>query len=70
MSSAVVGENEAEYRELLAAAAAARDKEPDEVEQAWTERRILHGTFEQAAAQVAAYAAEGVGQIDDQNALR
>jgi F420-dependent oxidoreductase-like protein len=63
MSSAVIGEDKAEYRELLAAAAAARDRAPDAVEAAWNERRILHGTFEQAAEQVAAYGAEGVDRI-------
>ncbi len=54
MSSAVLGADEAEYRELLKAAAAARDREPEEVEEAWNQRRVLHGTYEQAAEQVAA----------------
>jgi alkanesulfonate monooxygenase SsuD/methylene tetrahydromethanopterin reductase-like flavin-dependent oxidoreductase (luciferase family) len=63
MSSAVVGEDEAEYRELLKAAAAARNREPDELADAWKQRRLIHGTYEQAAEQVAAYAAEGVGRI-------
>ncbi len=63
MSSAVLGADEAEYRELLKAAAAARDREPEEVEEAWNQRRVLHGTYEQAAEQVAAYGAEGVDRI-------
>lgn len=63
MSSAIVGEDEAEYHELLTAAAVARDREPDEVEDAWKQRRVIHGTYEQAAEQVAAYAAEGVNRI-------
>ena len=63
MSSAVIGEDEAEYGELLAAAAAASGKDKDAVERGWSERRILHGTFEQAAAQVAAYGTEGVDRV-------
>ena len=63
MSSAVIGEDEAEYRELLGAAAAARNKDPDEVAATWSERRILHGTYEQAAEQIAAYGAEGVDRV-------
>lgn len=63
MSSAIIGEDEAEYRELLASAAAARDKEPAELEEALGPRRVLHGTYDHAAEQIAQYAAEGVGRI-------
>lgn len=63
MSSAIIGEDESEYRELLAAAAAARDKEPAELEEAFGERRVLHGTYDRAAEQVAQYGAEGVGRV-------
>jgi alkanesulfonate monooxygenase SsuD/methylene tetrahydromethanopterin reductase-like flavin-dependent oxidoreductase (luciferase family) len=62
-STAYVGEDEAEYREVLGALAAARDREPDEQEARLAARRVLHGTYEQAAQQVADYAAEGVGRI-------
>jgi len=62
-SSAIVGESEAEYRDALGAAAAARDTEPAELEAALSERRILHGTYEQAAAIVAEYARQRVGRI-------
>ena len=63
MSSAIIGENEAEYRELLLAAAASRGTEAEQLETSLRDRRILHGTYEQAAEQVAQYAAEGVGRI-------
>ncbi|MCP3994361.1 MAG: LLM class flavin-dependent oxidoreductase [bacterium] len=62
-SSAILGENEAEYREALAAAAAQRDKEPKELEAILASRRMLHGTFEQAAEQINQYGEEGVGRI-------
>jgi alkanesulfonate monooxygenase SsuD/methylene tetrahydromethanopterin reductase-like flavin-dependent oxidoreductase (luciferase family) len=62
-SSVLLGEDENEYREKLAAKAASRNREPEELEGLYQERRILHGTYEQAAAQVAAYAAEGVGRV-------
>lgn len=65
-TSMLIGEDEAEYRDLLGAAAARRGKEPAELETAYRERRIIHGTYEQAAEQVAAYEAEGVGRIYDQ----
>lgn len=62
-TSVLVGEDEPEYRDLLGAAAAARDKDPAEVETMFQARRVIHGTYEQAAAQVAQYAAEGVGRM-------
>jgi alkanesulfonate monooxygenase SsuD/methylene tetrahydromethanopterin reductase-like flavin-dependent oxidoreductase (luciferase family) len=62
-SSAVIGEDEAEYREALGAAATAREKEPAELEASLAERRMLHGTYEQAAATIDEYAHQGVGRI-------
>jgi alkanesulfonate monooxygenase SsuD/methylene tetrahydromethanopterin reductase-like flavin-dependent oxidoreductase (luciferase family) len=62
-SSAIVGESEAEYREALAAAAAQRNKTPEELEETLASRRMLHGTFEQAADQIAEYGKEGVGRV-------
>ncbi len=62
-SSLVVGEDEASYREALSAKAADRDKTPEELEALYAERRVLHGTYEQVAEQIAAYQAEGVGRI-------
>lgn len=62
-SAAFVGEDEAEYREVLSAAAAARDTDPNEFENRLVARRVLHGTYEQAAETIAAYAADGVGRI-------
>ncbi|MCP4965164.1 MAG: LLM class flavin-dependent oxidoreductase [bacterium] len=62
-SSAFVGADEAEYREVLGAAAASREKEPAEFEAALESRRILHGTYEQAAEQIAQYGKEGVARI-------
>ncbi len=48
-SATFLGEDEAEYREVLGAAAAARDVSPNELEQRLTDRRLLHGTFEQGS---------------------
>lgn len=62
-SSVIVGENDAEYREALAAAAAQRDTAPEELEETLAARRVLHGTFDQAADQIAQYAEEGVSRI-------
>ncbi len=62
-TSAVVGADEAEYRDVLGAAAAGRDKEPAELEAMYADRRVLHGTYEQAAEQVEQYAKEGIGRI-------
>lgn len=63
MTSTFIGEDESEYRELLAAAAAARDQEPTQLEETLRGRRVLHGTYEHAAGQVAEYASEGVNRI-------
>jgi alkanesulfonate monooxygenase SsuD/methylene tetrahydromethanopterin reductase-like flavin-dependent oxidoreductase (luciferase family) len=63
MSSAIIGADAAEYREMLAAAAAARAKESAEFEETLRARRILHGTYGQAAEQIAQYAAEGVDRV-------
>jgi len=62
-SSAVVGENEAEYREALAEAAAKRGKDPAELEADLSARRMLHGTYEQVDATIAEYENEGVRRI-------
>ncbi len=62
-SSTIIGADEAEYREALAAAAADRDKEPAELEATLQTRRILHGTYEQVAELVAEYESDGVGRI-------
>lgn len=63
MSTAIVGEDEAEYREALRAAAAQRDIDPEQLESRLRSRRILHGTYEQAAGIVDEYAADGVRRI-------
>jgi alkanesulfonate monooxygenase SsuD/methylene tetrahydromethanopterin reductase-like flavin-dependent oxidoreductase (luciferase family) len=62
-TSAFVGADEAEYRDVLGAAAADREKDPAELEEMFATRRILHGTYEQAAEQVTRYGTEGVGRI-------
>lgn len=62
-TSVLVGEDEAEYRGLLQKTAAARDKDPEELEGMYRDRRMIHGTYEQAAEQVAQYGSEGVGRI-------
>lgn len=62
-SATFLGEDKAEYREILGAAADQRNTDPNEFESKLRERRVLHGTYEQAAETVARYAAEGVGRI-------
>jgi alkanesulfonate monooxygenase SsuD/methylene tetrahydromethanopterin reductase-like flavin-dependent oxidoreductase (luciferase family) len=62
-SATFLGEDEAEYREVLGAAAAARDVSPNELEQRLTDRRLLHGAFDKAAETIAQYEKEGVGRI-------
>ena len=62
-TTVVLGADEAEYREVLGAAAAKREKDPAELEATLAERRVLHGTYEQAAEQAAQYAKEGIGRI-------
>lgn len=63
LSSAFLGADAAEYRDVLAEAAAERALEPDELEGRLQEHRVLHGTYEQAAETVAQYAREGVSRI-------
>lgn len=63
MSMAIVGEDESEYREALGAAAASRHRDTADLEAALVRRRFIHGTFEQAALQIADYAAEGVTRV-------
>ncbi|MDJ0923461.1 MAG: LLM class flavin-dependent oxidoreductase [Acidimicrobiia bacterium] len=63
MTPALVGADKTEYRDALSAAAAARDREVEELEVAYRERRMLHGTYEQAAEQIEQYAAQGVGRV-------
>lgn len=62
-TSAIVGADEAEYRDVLGAAAAARDKEPAELEAMLEDRRVLHGTYDQAAQLVAQYQREGIRRV-------
>lgn len=62
-SSAILGSDEAEYQEALGAAAAKRDKEASEFEAMLAERRMIHGTYEQAAAIIDDYARQGVGRV-------
>jgi alkanesulfonate monooxygenase SsuD/methylene tetrahydromethanopterin reductase-like flavin-dependent oxidoreductase (luciferase family) len=63
MSTAIIGEDEAEYREALGAAASQRGIDPEQLESKLAARRVLHGTYEQAAGIVDDYAADGVGRI-------
>lgn len=63
LTTAVIGADEAEYRSILKATAAARSREPEELEEILRSRRVIHGTYEQAAALVAEYAAEGIDRI-------
>lgn len=63
LTPALVGEDAAEYHDVLGEAAAKRKIEPDELEARLDAERVLHGTYEQAAASVAQYAHEGVSRI-------
>ena len=63
MTSALVGADKKEYSTILGAAAAQRGKEPAELEASYAKRRVIHGTYEQAAEQIAQYGSEGVGRI-------
>ena len=58
-----IGEDEAEYRDVLTTAAAARNLDPDEFVDQLVQRRVPHGTYEQAAEMIAEYEAEGIGRI-------
>jgi alkanesulfonate monooxygenase SsuD/methylene tetrahydromethanopterin reductase-like flavin-dependent oxidoreductase (luciferase family) len=63
MSPTLVGEDEAEYRDVLSEAAAKRNLDAGEFETRLADRRVLHGTYEQVAEIAAQYAKEGVGRI-------
>jgi alkanesulfonate monooxygenase SsuD/methylene tetrahydromethanopterin reductase-like flavin-dependent oxidoreductase (luciferase family) len=63
VTSAVIGADAAEYRAALEATAAARSRDADELEDMLRSRRVIHGTYEQAASLVAEYASEGVDRI-------
>ena len=56
----VMGDDEADYRDRLAARAASRDMETGEYEAMLETRNLPHGTAEQVAEQFAAYARNGV----------
>ncbi len=56
----VMGDDEADYRDRLAARAASRDMETGEYEAMLEARNLPHGTAEQVAEQFAAYARNGV----------
>lgn len=62
-TSVVLGEDAAEYRDVLGAAAARREVDADELAVMLAERRIPHGTYEQAAEMVKQYEAEGIERI-------
>lgn len=62
-TSALIAADESDYRNMLREKAASSGRTPEELESIYKERRLLHGTYDQAAAQVAAYAAEGVARI-------
>ncbi len=62
MGGALVGVDEADYRDRLAAEAADRSMEPTEVEELFRSRGLPVGTVEQAAEQVAALESIGVGR--------
>ena len=63
ISQIIAGSDDAEYRENLAAAAASRDIEADELEERFKARGMLHGSHDQVAARVAEIAAMGVGRL-------
>jgi F420-dependent oxidoreductase-like protein len=63
MTPAVLGEDDAEYRDVLGAAAAQRRIEPDELEARLEANRVLHGTYDQATELVEQYAGDGVSRI-------
>ncbi len=58
----IVGEDRAEYRELLEERAAARDRDPDEFEAFLVERGMLHGTTDEVQSQLASFAEAGVAR--------
>jgi alkanesulfonate monooxygenase SsuD/methylene tetrahydromethanopterin reductase-like flavin-dependent oxidoreductase (luciferase family) len=60
MGPVLTGRDEAEYRSMLAEAAARRDTEPDRLEQRWTEAGIPLGPPQRLAETIAALQAVGV----------
>jgi F420-dependent oxidoreductase-like protein len=63
MSTAFLGEDETEYRDVLGEAAALRHIDPADFEAQLAARRVLHGTYEQAAELIEQYAGQGVARI-------
>jgi alkanesulfonate monooxygenase SsuD/methylene tetrahydromethanopterin reductase-like flavin-dependent oxidoreductase (luciferase family) len=63
MGAALVGRDEASYRERLAGAAARRDLAPEDLEQRYSENGLLVGTPERVAESVAALEEAGVQRI-------
>lgn len=60
MGPAIVGADDDAYRRRLEAAAARRDKTPDELESSWAANGVVHGTPGKVAEQVAALGDGGV----------
>jgi alkanesulfonate monooxygenase SsuD/methylene tetrahydromethanopterin reductase-like flavin-dependent oxidoreductase (luciferase family) len=63
VSAALIGDDEADYRDRLAAAAARRDIEPAALEERYTSRGMPVGTPERAAEIVSGYASMGVDRF-------
>lgn len=63
ISQVIGGPGDAEYRESLGAYAAMRDSEPDDIEERFRSRGMLHGTHDQIADRVNEIAAMGVGRL-------
>ncbi|CAN5836972.1 LLM class F420-dependent oxidoreductase [soil metagenome] len=63
MGPVLVGRNDSEYRERLAAAASPRGITSDELEKRWTDAGLVVGTTEQAAEQIAALEEAGVDRM-------
>ncbi len=63
VTQSYVGYDDAEYREVLSAAAASRDVTPEEFEQRLASRRMLHGTPEKLQETIADLEDQGVGRI-------
>ncbi len=62
MGQALVGFDRADYRDRLAEAATARDKDPAELEELFRSRGIPVGPADEAAEQLAAFEAVGIGR--------
>ncbi len=63
VSQAYVGATNAEFRDVLGEAAAARDLAPEDFEQRLAARRMLHGTPAQISETIADLEDQGVGRI-------